>query len=323
MNNTPAFRFRVDLSEVAAKLNVARELIEDKVVQGVENLSIAAHAYIVNLANEKWSNDDFKRKFYLGLGEYGKQASGVSSRDPRIDQTSKNLRWVKVADGLWVVEIDERARWLEEGRAETFMGEWLLKPGAKGVKRAKDGSYYRSIPFKETSGKKDTASHPALSQIVRDVAKQRGVSLTKIEKSGSGIPKLGMLHKLDIRPHDATGYAPGVLYSKPRTDEDAAKSGLRPHSGIFKLEGAAVFQNVYKDGKLVTNKRQAEKIAVTKKGSVKKEVVVFRTISSKHKAENRWMYPQVEPANFLGQAYDHAMKQWDLIVKSIEATLAD
>jgi hypothetical protein len=315
------FRFRVNVDEIAAKVRLARELVEDVVVQQVELLSKASHAYIIGLTKEKWKDDDFKRNFYLGTGEFGKDASSRSTNDPHVDQVPKYLRWIKVGDGLWVVEIDERARWLEEGRKETFMGEWLLKPGARGVKRAKDGSLYRAIPFKETSNKKDTASHPALSQIVRDYTKQNKINLTKIEKNLDNTPKLGLIRKLDIRPHDAAGYAPGVIYSRPRTETEAARTGLRPHSGIFKLQGAAVFQNVYDKGKLVTNKRDAAKIAATKKGSVKKETVVFRVISSKHKQENRWMYPAVEPANFLQKAYDHANAQWETIVKNIEETL--
>lgn len=322
-NPAALFRFRVDVSEIAAKLNTARELIEDQVIQQVELLSIASHGYIMGLAKKEWANDDFKRNYYLGIGQ--KDASGVSSSNPAIDQTAKYLRWVKITDGIWVVELDERARWLEEGRAETFMGDWLLKPGAKGVKRAKDGSLYRAIPFKETSGKKDTASHPALSQIVRDyaAAQQPKINLNKIEKNADKTHKLGMIKKLDIRPHDATGYAPGVIFSRPRTEAEAKLTGLKAHSGIFKLAGAAVFQNVYDKGNLVTDPAKAKKIAATKKGSVKKEVVVFRVISTKHKAEGRWMYPEVKPVNFLQKAYDHATEQWDQIVKSIEQTLGE
>ncbi len=318
-NPAALFRFKVDVSEIAEKLNTTRELIEDQVIHQVELLSIASHGYIMGLAKKEWANDDFKRNYYLGIGQ--KDASGSSSNNQAIDQTAKYLRWVKVTEGIWVVELDERARWLEEGRAETFMGEWLLKPGAKGVKRAKDGSLYRAIPFKETSGKKDTASHPALSQIVRDYAKQNKVNLTKVEKNADNSPKLGMIKKLDIRPHDAAGYAPGLIFSRPRTEEEARITGLKAHSGIFKLQGAAVFQNVYDKGQLVTNPAKAKKIAATKKGSVKKEVVVFRVISSKHKAENRWMYPEVKAVNFLQKAYDHATQQWDQIVKAIETTL--
>jgi hypothetical protein len=320
MNNAQAFRFRVDASEVAQKLNTTRELIEDKVVSGVETLSIAAHAYIVNLANTKWANDDFKRKYYLGIGEYGKEASGVSTNDPRIDQVPKFVRWVKIADGLWVVELDEKAQWLEQGRPETFMGDWLLKPGAKGVKRAKDGSLYRAIPFKQTEGNaKAAGASPQLAEIVKNYAKQNKISLTKPSLNKANQPILGaakypgtsnqetrpvIVQKLDIRAHDATGYAPGVLYSKPRTEADAALSGLKPHEGIFKLAGA-----------VVTQKK-------TKSGKVKKETVVFRVISSKHKAESRWMYPEVQPANLLQKTFDFANQQWESIVKQIEQSIS-
>jgi hypothetical protein len=317
-------RFRVDLSEIAEMIGQMREEIEEQVKQGVETLSIAAHAYITNVANTHFAKSDFKRQFYLGIGQYGKNASNSSTRDPRIDQTIKNLRWIKISDGLWVVELDEHAQWLEEGRPETFMGDWLLKPGAKGVKRAKDGSLYRAIPFKETeNGRPAKGAQPQLAQIAIDFAKQHKISLKKIEKNHHGEAKVGLVRKLDIGPHDAQGYAPGVLYSKPRTDEDAAKSGLKPHGGIFKLAGAAVFQNVYEKGKFVQNPHKARQLVKDKKGKVKKETVVFRVISSKHKAEDRWMYPVVEPLNAFKQAENWANQQWkEVVLPSIERSFS-
>ncbi len=107
-NPAALFRFKVDVSEIAEKLNTTRELIEDQVIHQVELLSIAAHGYIMGLAKKEWANDDFKRNYYLGIGQ--KDASGVSSSNQYIDQTAKYLRWVKVTDGIWVVELDERAR---------------------------------------------------------------------------------------------------------------------------------------------------------------------------------------------------------------------
>lgn len=330
MNNVAAFRFRVDVSEVAEHLGRTREEIEDKVVGGVETLSIAAHAYIVNLANTTFGSGNFKRQYYLGIGPYGKNAHGTSTKDPRIDQTVKNLRWIKISDGIWMVELDENAKWLEDGRKETFMGDWLLKPGAKGVKRAKDGSLYRVIPFKETEGGKTAAgASPVLADIVMQHAKSQRISLKKIETNPDSTPKLGILHKLDIRPGDAPGYAPGAIYSKPRTTEDSIATGqggtpLPPHAGIFKLSGAVVAQNAYdkKTGELITNPQRAQKMIASKKAKVKKETVVFRVISSKHKHENRWMYPEVEGANFFQKAYEHAEQQWASIVQGIERSLS-
>ena len=316
MNNVAAFRFRVDLDQAAGLLRRTRDEVEDKIVDGVEMLSIAAHGFIVNLANQRWADDDFKRQYYLGMGQYGKDATRQSTRDPRIDQTAKNLTWNKIADGIWIVELDERAQWLEEGREETFMGDWLLKPGAKGVKRAKDGSLYRSIPFKQTEGKKDAqGAKPFFAELIRKQAKAQKLSLTKIESNPDGSPKLGVLHSLDVKPSLSQKQAPG-LYSKPRSLEDAATTGLKPHSGIFKLEGAVIVQREKKNsrGEVMKGKDGKAKIS--------RETVVFRTISSKHKMEHRWFYPRVEPFNGFAQAHEWANKQWENILKQIEQDLS-
>jgi hypothetical protein len=294
------FRLRIDTLEIAKKLNTARELIEDKVKPAVENLSIATHAFIVNKANETFSDSNFKREYYLGLGKHAKDVNKESTRDDRVDGTAKHLRWIKMQDGLWVVELDEKAMWLEEGRDITFMGSWLLKPGAKGVKTAKDGSLYRAIPFKQTSGMNDApGAKPAFAELIRKQAKRQGISLKKIEKDEQGNPKIGVLHKLNMTPTLNQSQAPG-FFSRPRSQEEAAQTGLKPHSGIYKLDGAVVVQR--KDAK----------------GKVKKETVVFRVISSKHKAEQRWMYPKVTPANIFPQAYEWALQEWQKVVLSIE-----
>lgn len=294
------FRIKIDISEVAAKLRQTREVIENDVKEAVENLSVQTHAFIVNQANQIFKEDNFKRQYYLGLGEFGQKAKGESTKNDMIDTTAKNVRWIKIADGIWMVELDEQAEWLENGRQATFMGEdwWLLKPGK--AKTAKDGSKYRVIPFKQMDGKKDAPGvKPFFGQMIRNQAKRQKVSLTKIETNPDGTPKLGVIHKLNMTPTGNQQDSPS-LFSMPRTEEMAAASGLKPHSGIYKLKGAAVIQR--KD----------------KKGKVKKETVVFRVISSKHKAEGRWMYPEVQGANLFPQAEKWAMQQWDKMVQDFE-----
>ena len=293
-------RIRIDISEVAAKIGQTRELIENEVKEAVETLSAQTHAFIVNQANQVFKEDNFKRQFYLGLGEFGNKAKGESTKNEMIDSTAKNVRWIKIADGIWMVELDEQAEWLESGRQATFMGEdwWLLKPGKS--KTAKDGSRYRVIPFKQLDGKKDAqGAKPAFAQLIRNQAKRQKVSLTKIETNQDGTPKLGVLHKLNMTPTGSIQESPS-LFSMPRTDEMAAVTGLKPHSGIYKLKGATVIQR--KD----------------KKGKVKKETVVFRVISSKHKAEGRWFYPEVQGVNLFPQAEKWALQQWDKMVQEFE-----
>lgn len=297
------FRIKVDISEVAQKINQTKELIETKVKGAVENLSIATHAFIINKANETFKDSKFKREHYLGLGLQGKGSVHESTKDERIDNTAKHVRWVKIAEGIWMVELDEKAAWLEDGRDPTFMGEWLLKSGNPGVKTAKDGSKYRAIPFKQTVGKEDApGAKPLFAELIRKQAKRQGISLRNIEKNPDGTPKLGTLHKLNMTTKAEQPSDP-VMFSRPRGEEEAELTGLKPHGGIFKLKGAVVVQ-----------RKNA-------KGKVKKETVVFRVISSKHKAENRWMYPKVAPANIFPQAHDWAMKEWEKIVKSIEEEL--
>lgn len=292
-------RIAIDISEVAAKLNQTQELIEKKVTKGVEELSIRTHDWIIKKASTTFSDDPFKKEYYLGLGKHGKNSTQQSTSDNRIDQTPKHVRWIKIGDGIWMVELDEKAEWLEDGREPTFMGDWLLKPGAKGVKTAKDGSQYRAIPFKQTEdGKKYEGTKPLFAALVKKQAERQGINLKKIEKNIDGTPKLGTLHKLQMTPTLAQSQAPG-LYSKPRGPEEAEATGLKPHGGIYKLQGAVVVQRK------------------TDKGKIKKETVVFRTISSKHRGF-RWMYPQVQPANIFKQAHEFALKEWENMVKQIE-----
>lgn len=297
--NDNIFRIKIDVSEIVAKINQTKELIEKKVLKEVENLSIQTHDWIIKKASTTFKEDGFKKEYYLGLGQHGKNSAQQSTSDNRVDQSPKHVRWIKISDGIWLVELDEKALWLEEGREPTFMGEWLLKPGSKGVKTAKDGSQYRAIPFKQTeSGKKYEGTKPLFSELVKKQAQRQGISLRTIEKTPEGTPKLGTLHKLAMKPTMTQSQTPS-LYSKPRGPEEAEATGLAPHGGIYKLQGAVVVQRK------------------TSKGKVKKETIVFRTISSKHKGF-RWMYPKVQAANIFPQAHEWASKQWENIVKQIE-----
>jgi hypothetical protein len=297
-----SFKISVNIEEVTSKLNQTQEAIENVLKPAIESVSIATHAFILNKANTELSG--FKREMFLGLGQYAKKASGQSSKDERVDSTAKNVRWIKISNNMWVVEIDESAKWIEEGRPETSMAtdQWLLKPGK--AKIAKDGSTYRSIPFKQTEGKKDApGAKPLFAELVKRAAKRQNVSLTKPEIGLDGKPKIGIVAKLDISPTMTRSESP-VLYSKPRTLEEAMATGLQPHGGIFKLKGAVVTQKLNKKGKPV------------------KETVVFRTVSSKHKNESRWMYPQVQAFNAIPAAHKWAEEQINAIIKQIEQDFA-
>jgi hypothetical protein len=110
------------------------------------------------------------------------------------------------------------------------------------------------------------------------------------------------MHKLGVQKK-RTSY-PQDLFSAPRNHETAKQVGLKSHTGHHYLNNAVVVQ------------REVEGPGGKKK--ISKEVVTFRVVSSKHKAEGRWMYPAVEALNAIPEAHKYATSEWERIVKSME-----
>lgn len=292
------FHFKVDIAAVAEKVNKTREVVEDTIAPALETLAAATHGFVVRYAQDKLQNNP-----YL-LQEFFKDKE-------------KNVRWQKVAKGIWVVELDESVSWIEEGLPARSMAttDWLLKPSKDGKwpKKAKDGSLYRPIPFTgfKSSGPAQINVPPGYETIIKNAMKQQGISMSGLVKDDAGQPKLGVIAKLNITPPGPQSQFPG-MYSKPRSVEDAAKFGLRPHGGIFKLAGAAVIQRQV--GIVTKGKNKG-------KGKFAKEVVMMRMVSSKHKAEGRWMYPEIKPLGAMQAGFDEANKQWAQILQQIETQL--
>lgn len=294
------FHFIINIDEIADKISLASNVIESRVKTAVEALSVSVHAFIINRASSELSG--FKKDFFLGTGEHAKKETQKSTPHPGVDQSARHVRWVKVADSLWVVELDEKVAWIEQGRSPVSMAteDWLLKPGSKGLKTAKDGSKYKAIPFTHTRGGKDlNTDKPALASIINKAFKAQKIPLKKIEKDSSGNPKLGVIHKLQINiPEGGHASMPGI-FSRPRSPEEAAATGLKAHGGIHYLKDAVVIQRKNPKGKVV------------------KEAVTFRIVSSKHQAENRWMYPAVKPFGAIPAAYQYAQEEWAQILPKL------
>jgi hypothetical protein len=275
------YKVSVDISEVAEKLQQTKETIEQKLMPAMQSLAVQAHTFIVQKAQTELSG--YQQKAYLG-------------------EKGENLKFDQIAKGMWVIELSEKASWLEEGRQSVFMGWLLNSPKAK---TAKDGSKYLSIPFTQErgAGGKFNNKMPGLQTTIVNALKRQKISLKKIEKNPDGTPKYGVLHKLSIEPPGTSSQYPG-LFSAPRSKEMAALTGLPAHEGIYYLQGAVVIQ---RPGK--------------KEGSVIKEAVTFRTISSKHEQEGRWFYPEVKGLKAFPAAEEWAKKEMDSIVSYLEQEL--
>lgn len=290
------FKFTVNVAEVSAKLGQAIDLIKTDLRQAIKTLSASTHAFVVAQGQQKLKG--------YALEQWTSKKKGSSTLD--------NVRWTALGDDMYVVEIDPKLRWIEEGRPATSMAteQWLLKGpvterGKPGVHRAKDGSLYRSIPMPQAQGagkSKNIDQTPALAALVKQALKDYNINLKRIERNPDGSPKTGVLHKMDMRDYEPSRSIAG-FHSKPRTPAEAAATGLKAHEGHFFLEGMAVVQRP----------NPASKHGVTR------EAITFRTVSTKSQAENRWIYPEVPALNSIPAAYEYAKEQWEKILKELES----
>lgn len=217
------------------------------------------------------------------------------------------LHYSMVDENTYRISLDRAAWWIEDGiEPGTSMVDWLLRqasPNSKPPKTAKDGSQYRVIPFMHNKGPtSQTPTQNLLKETVRGELRRRGIPYGNLELDPTGKPKTGKLHSFDImnkplKTQHGVGQGWGDI-GKPRVGA----------TGIPFLQGVTIYQRAYKDAQ--------------GNDKVRKDIMTFRVVSSKHKAQNRWVHPGFEPKEFLKEGYEWAQKEWeDKYVPQILATL--
>lgn len=175
-----ALKLNIDIAAIANTFKEAKIEIEQDLKKSVGDLAAMTHAKVAEMASKE-----------------------LHSTQKLLQD---NLGWEEVADGIWVVSIDEAALFIEEGiEANKDMKPDLLK-GATQI--SKDGHAYRSIPFNH--GKAPTQMTPLAQSLVsqiKRVLKQEKIPFKKIEKNANGSPRIGKLHKLDIDSDPPTARA--------------------------------------------------------------------------------------------------------------------
>ena len=192
----------------------------------------------------------------------------------------------QVDEYLWVITLNDKASWIEEGMPEPYD----MKPGLlKGGKEAKDKDgntfRYRVVPMNQaktpTQMSPNTAGYETMMvNKVKSELKKKGIPYKKLEldknksprhggfdKDGNGIPL--KLHSLDI-----DSWTPG--------------KGNTPQ-----LHGINIYQTKQKDG------------------SVKRSITTFRTVTSKDNQKDKWIHPSVEAKNFFLEAKTWCEKEWE------------
>ena len=143
----------------------------------------------------------------------------------------------------------------------------------------------------------------SLSDTLNKEMKSRFIDFVKIEKDDSGQAKLGLLHKFDIKDK------PIKQTNSPGQGKGPVGQPMQGPTGIPLLQGVRVYQ------RKVKNKDGSE--------SVKKEIMTFRIVSSKHKSQGRWDHPGLQAVKLMDEAYQWALKTWETaIVPQISAQIA-
>jgi hypothetical protein len=175
-------RFFVNADEIAAEFGDLKEQVKKTLEDAVQQVASMTHAKTLELANEKLHST---RSIY-----------------------TSSLDFKEEAPGIWVVSLDEKAMWLEEGRKSGDMTEDLLK---RNYKVAKDGSRYRAIPFSHSKGPSATpkASQMFVNQVKQEL-KSRNIPYKKIEYNQDGSPRMGRLHTIkdisSLRPSSRASF---------------------------------------------------------------------------------------------------------------------
>jgi hypothetical protein len=257
-----------DLSEILDLVNI-KEKVEAAAKDAIRDLSAQAHAHLIEQVQSKLH----------------------STRQKYLDALSIQ----QVDDNTWLINLDSKAMWIEEGiEANKEMIDDLLK--SPKAKTAKDGSKYAVIPFQHNKGPtSQTPAQKSLTDTVKEEFKRRKIPYGKVETDGAGNPKKGLLHSFDIR------HAPLKTANKPGQGKGPIGSVMQGPTGIPFLKGIRVYQKETKDHA----------------GNVKiqKAIMTFRVVSSKHKGTGRWVHPGLDPKKFLDETADWALRQWEDKVK--------
>lgn len=206
----------------------------------------------------------------------------------------EHLRTFQVDEDTWVVSLDAKYRWIDDGMEKHSMVDSLLK--SKNAKRAKDGSKYAVIPF-EHGPKGPTQMTPAQATLLNTIKAEmskRKIPYAAIEKDSQGVAKTGLLHAFDIN------HSPIKTADVPGQGKGPIGAVMQGPTGIPLLKGVRVYQQQ------VTDKLG--------KAKIKRAIMTFRVVSSKHKEQGRWEHPGLDPVNLMEDGQNWASEQWETLI---------
>lgn len=266
-----------DISEIKELLNLEAQT-KKALDKAVKDLAQQAHAHMIEQANAKLHS---RRELFI-----------------------ENLSYNEEDDGVHVITLGSKARWIDDGMPEhNMLDDLLASPKAK---TAKDGSRYLVVPFSHGPGKGKTTTTPAnqdLISTIKSEMKSRKIPFAKIEKDEHGQPKTGRLHTFDINQ------APLKTANTPGQGKGPIGAVRQGPTGIPLLSGVNVYQTPVK-GKDGVDR-------------IKRSITTFRVASSRHKEQGgRWDHPGTPPMAFFEETLEWVKREWESKIQpQILATL--
>ena len=164
-------KFEFDINAVTSSFGQIKKAVDKDLKKAVGSLAAMTHAKTVELANAELKS---LSKMY-----------------------KDGLSFQQLEDNLWVVSLDEKLLWIEEGRKGGFMEELL---NGKSSKTNAQGEKYAVIPFEHSKDPSQQSSKAKeLTNQIRSELKKRDIPYRgKLEYNNDGSPKMGLLHKFNI-----------------------------------------------------------------------------------------------------------------------------
>lgn len=162
-------KFEIDVNAIAQEFGQLKKELSGDLKQAIGGLASMTHAKTLELANDIGS----------------------------LSKTYKdNISFKQLESNIWVVELDEKALWIEEGRKGGFMEELL---NGKSSKTNSKGERYAVIPFEHSKNPTEQSSKAQeLSNAIKSELKERGINYRKPEYNSDGSPKLGLIKRFNV-----------------------------------------------------------------------------------------------------------------------------
>ena len=266
MAGKPHLSFGVDAEATASMFKEFAMEVQQDLQKGVEQLARTSHANILLELETESSSIQMAYKDHLSAPE-------------------------EIEPGVWVVTLDPKAFWIEEGIPEgSDMKKWLLKDGEMGEK-----GRYRIIPFKQSEA---PSRQSEMGQLLSSAIKKNLNT------------EFGKMNKANIKKAKSSGLAPPSIITATKIEmvkDSEGQDTKSPRTGMlhaFNFGG-------HKPGKGNTPAMDGVSVYQTKKpdGSVRRDIFTFRTVTE-HQS-GKWIHPGLRKRQFLDKAMLHAVNIWD------------